>query len=171
MNEAEIAKLYENLSLTGEDRAVHEMIEKANVDGVEDVNRCVVGKVLTKSEECWGKIMRVKIRIDISKPSKGWLRLKLGKTDEVTIVSLKYKRLSEFCFSCGKIGHGIKVCMDDEDRKAALEGSLNKFGSCLKTPISERSKAKVNIQVNGRSSSNRTRSIEASHETEGDRVC
>ncbi|TXG66079.1 hypothetical protein EZV62_007354 [Acer yangbiense] len=280
MTEADITKLYENLSIADEEVAVHEMSEEIGEDGAEDVERCLVGKVLSgkkvnreafkgiieqiwnpfgrveiklvsdnvfmfyfinsehhnrvwhrgpwhfgnslivleksvgtgnisqlafnksdfwiqiheipilcmnwknakwlaeqigevmdiplESRECWGKYMRVRVRIDISKPLKWWLRLKLGKTEGVTRVSLKYERLPEFCFVCGKIGHGIKVCVDEEARKAALEGSLNRFGSRLKAPVPEKSKSKGLGQVNA-SSSERTRSIKASWETEGDR--
>ncbi|TXG73661.1 hypothetical protein EZV62_002240 [Acer yangbiense] len=217
MSEAEIAKLYENLSLADEDVAVHEMAEEVKIDGVEDVERCLVGKVLAEKkvnrdafkgliEQIWNpfghveielvgdnifmfyfinsedrnkvwhrgpwhfgnslivlekpagtwKFIRVNVRIDISKPLKRWLKLKLGKTEEVTRVNLKYERLPEFCFTCGRIGHGIKGCMDEEARKTALEGSPNKFGSWLKATISDRSKLRGNVQAYG-SSSDRTR--------------
>ncbi|TXG53035.1 hypothetical protein EZV62_022204 [Acer yangbiense] len=127
-----------------------------------------VVEIPSESRECWGKFMRVKVKIDISKPLKWWLRLKLGKVEEVTRVSLKYERLPEFYFACGRIGHGIKGCVDEEARKAALEGSPNKFGSWLKATISTRSKPRGNVQAY-ESSSDMTRSIEASCETEEDR--
>ncbi|TXG57142.1 hypothetical protein EZV62_018455 [Acer yangbiense] len=283
MTEADITKLYENLSITDEDVAIHEMLEATGEDGAEDVERCLVGKVLagknvnreafkgiieqiwspfghveielvsdnvfmfyfinsenrnrvwhrgpwhfgnslivlenpvgsgniaqlafnkadfwvqiheipilcmnrktakwlaehigevvdipSESRECWGKYMRVKVRIDITKPLKRWLRLKLGKTEEVTRVSLKYERLPEFCFTCGKIGHGIKVCIDEEARKMVVEGYLNRFGSWLKAPVLEKSKSKSKSKGVGQgiaSSSKRTRSIEASRDTEED---
>lgn len=53
------------------------------------------------------------MKIDIDKPLKRWLRLKLGKTEEITVVNLRYERLPEFCFACGRIGHGIKECVDE----------------------------------------------------------
>ncbi|TXG53062.1 hypothetical protein EZV62_022231 [Acer yangbiense] len=49
--------------------------------------------------------------------------LKLGKYDEITMVSLKYERLPEFWFAYGRIGHGIKECLDEEARKASIEGN------------------------------------------------
>ncbi|KAK2648366.1 hypothetical protein Ddye_015855, partial [Dipteronia dyeriana] len=185
MSAAEIAQLYENLSLADEDGAVHEILEEIIKNGVEDVDRCLVGKVLLRkkvnreafkglikqilspfghvevelvrdnicmfyfinkddrnrvwqrglwhfdkslivleksegqeSRECWGKYMTVKVCIDILKPLNRWLRLKIGKADGVTLVGLKYERLLEFCYACGRIGHGIKECMDEEARKA-----------------------------------------------------
>ncbi|KAK3222122.1 hypothetical protein Dsin_009147 [Dipteronia sinensis] len=47
MSEAEIAKLYENLSLTDKDGAVLELTEEARVEGIKDVDKCLVKKVLS----------------------------------------------------------------------------------------------------------------------------
>ncbi|KAK3221487.1 hypothetical protein Dsin_008512 [Dipteronia sinensis] len=99
MNEVEIAKLYENLSLTDEDGVVLKMVEEVRIEGVEDVDRCLVRKVMAGKkvnreafkgliEQIWNPFGSVEIemvRLDISKPLKRWLRLKLGKTEEVTI--------------------------------------------------------------------------------------
>ncbi|TXG48581.1 hypothetical protein EZV62_024456 [Acer yangbiense] len=84
-------------------------------------------EIPSESRECWGKFMRVKVRIDILKPLKRWLRLKIGKFDNVTMVGLKYEWLPELCFACGRVGHGIKECSDEEARKIALEGSPTKL--------------------------------------------
>ncbi|TXG60344.1 hypothetical protein EZV62_014917 [Acer yangbiense] len=161
MADSEISKLYENLSLVDEDEVVLDMAEEAKSDGVEDVDRCLVGKVLPGKK---GKFMRVKVRIDISKALKRWLKLRLGKLEEVTMMNLKYERLPEFCFACGKIGHCIKECQDPEAKKAALEGSQNKFGSWLKAMIPDRSKTRLGSYYNG-SSSDRTRSLEVARES------
>ncbi|TXG72599.1 hypothetical protein EZV62_001178 [Acer yangbiense] len=79
-----------------------------------------VVEILSESRECWGNFLRVKVRIDISKPLKRWLRLKLGASKEIIVVGLKYERLPEFCYACGRIGHGIKECGDEVARKTAL---------------------------------------------------
>ncbi|KAK2651223.1 hypothetical protein Ddye_018712 [Dipteronia dyeriana] len=63
-----------------------------------------IGKVVdipAESKECWGKFMKVKVHIDISKPLKRWLRLKLDKSDKMVVVGLKYEKLPEFCYACG----------------------------------------------------------------------
>ncbi|KAK2658387.1 hypothetical protein Ddye_004920 [Dipteronia dyeriana] len=44
---AVIAQLYENISITEEDGAVHKISEEVIKDGVDDVDRCLVGKVLS----------------------------------------------------------------------------------------------------------------------------
>ncbi|TXG53376.1 hypothetical protein EZV62_022545 [Acer yangbiense] len=279
MSALEIARLYENLSLAEEDGVVLEMSEETSIDGVKDVNRCLVGKVLSykkvnreafkglieqiwspfgqvevesvgdnlfmfyfnngedrnrvlqrgpwhfgnslivlekstgegnvsklgfnradfwvqihdipilcmnrrtakwlakqigevveipsESRECWGKFMWVKVRIDILKPLKRWLKLKIGQTDEVTLVSLKYEKLPDFCYACGRMGYGMKECLDEEARKMALEGPLTRFGSWLKATALDKSKPRLNSQGNG-SSSDRARSSGTSHDIEGD---
>ena len=83
------------------------------------------------------------------------------------MVSLKYERLPEFCYACGKIGHGMKECIDKEARKVALDGSQTRFGSWLKAIILDKPKTRFNPQGNG-SSSDRARSLGTSHDTEGD---
>ncbi|TXG64073.1 hypothetical protein EZV62_011067 [Acer yangbiense] len=189
--ESEIAKLYENLSLADEDVAIHEMPEEVHRDGVANVDRCLVGKVLSgkkvnieafkglieqlwnqfgaveieslghnifitakwlaeqlgevieipmEAKDCWGKFMRVKVLIEISKPLKRWLRLKLDKSDNIVLVGLKYERLPQFCYACGIIGHVIKDCLDTEAKTAALSGSTTRFGSWMRAPVVDRRK-------------------------------
>ncbi|KAK2637677.1 hypothetical protein Ddye_025472 [Dipteronia dyeriana] len=110
--------------------------------------------------------MKVKVSLDISKPLKRWLRLKLSKSDEVTMVSLKYERLPEFCYACGRIGHGMKECLDEEARKVALDGSTTKFGCWLKATMIEK-KTRFTSQDNG-SLSDKTRSSGTSRDREVD---
>ena len=50
MSATKIAKLYENLSLANEDGAVLEMLKEASIDGIKDVDRCLVGKVLSSKK-------------------------------------------------------------------------------------------------------------------------
>ncbi|TXG58188.1 hypothetical protein EZV62_016017 [Acer yangbiense] len=130
----------------------------------------VVVEIPLESRECWGKYMRVKVCIDISKPLKRWLRLKLSRSDEITTVSLKYEKLPEFCYACGRIGRGIMECWDNEARKIALEGNPTKYGSWLKAATLEKSKSKSKSKSQSQgygSSSDRNRSMEGSREREG----
>ncbi|TXG60914.1 hypothetical protein EZV62_012277 [Acer yangbiense] len=162
MCDTEISRLYENLSITDEDGAVLETSEDVQLDGVEDVEKCLVGKVLSGKkvnrkafkgliEQIWNPFGTVEVEmvgdnifmfyfINRVDRNKRWLRLKLGKTKKVTVVNLKYERLPEFCFVCGKIGHGSKECQDKEARNASLDGLPNRFGSWLKAPIPDRTK-------------------------------
>ncbi|TXG60547.1 hypothetical protein EZV62_015120 [Acer yangbiense] len=114
-----------------------------------------IGEVIeipSESRDCWGKFFRVKVRIDISRPLKRWLRLSLDQSGNIVVVGLKYERLPEFCFACGKIGHGINDCPDKEAKKEAMEGTNLRFGSWMRAPISEKTKDRSSSQVSGRSS-------------------
>ncbi|KAK3193163.1 hypothetical protein Dsin_024473 [Dipteronia sinensis] len=89
----------------------------------------VVIEIPTDSKECWGRFIRVKIQVDILKSLKRWLRLKLDRSENITVVSLKYERLLEFHYACKKIGHGLREYPDDDARTNALEGSIPKYGA------------------------------------------
>ncbi|TXG54079.1 hypothetical protein EZV62_019335 [Acer yangbiense] len=85
----------------------------------------------------------------------------LDKSDNIVVVGLKYERLPEFCYACGKIGHGIKECLDIEARNEALTGKTTKFGSWIRVTILDRSKIKNQSYTNG-SSIDKDRSMEGS---------
>ncbi|TXG66887.1 hypothetical protein EZV62_008162 [Acer yangbiense] len=59
--------------------------------------------------ECFGKYMRLKVAVDVSKPLKRFLRLELEKGKE-SILLLRYEKLPEYCFHCGIIGHSYQDC-------------------------------------------------------------
>ncbi|TXG69365.1 hypothetical protein EZV62_004300 [Acer yangbiense] len=80
------------------------------------------------SRECWGRFIRVKVRIDITKPLKRCVRLTVDNTEEVITAILLYERLLEFCYACGIIGHGLRDRPDDEARLGALEEETTKYG-------------------------------------------
>ncbi|KAK3223533.1 hypothetical protein Dsin_010558 [Dipteronia sinensis] len=92
----------------------------------------------TEPKDCWGKFMRVKVQLTIPKPLKRWLRLKLDDSDTVVMVGLKYERLPDFCYACGKIGHVIKECLDVGARTEALSGQFTKYGSWMRALIPDR---------------------------------
>ncbi|KAK3199877.1 hypothetical protein Dsin_023292 [Dipteronia sinensis] len=98
--------------------------------------------ILADSKECWGKFMKVKVQIDITKPLKRWLRLKLDKSNKVVVVGPKYERLPELCYACGRIGHCLKECSDEKAKIEALDGTSTKFGSWMIAPVPERQKVR-----------------------------
>lgn len=58
-----------------------------------------------------GTFIRVRIMLDISKPLKRGLRVKVQDSDDdYLVLPLQYERLPEFCFFCGLIGHVFKEC-------------------------------------------------------------
>lgn len=57
----------------------------------------------------WRSFMRVRVSFDVTKPLKKSLNIKQQGGDWKEVL-LRYGRLPTFCFSCGKIGHGEKLC-------------------------------------------------------------
>lgn len=57
----------------------------------------------------WREYMRVKIRIDVRKPLKRKKRI-TRRNGQDFIVTCKYERLGDFCFSCGLVSHTERFC-------------------------------------------------------------
>ncbi|KAK2640225.1 hypothetical protein Ddye_028020, partial [Dipteronia dyeriana] len=75
----------------------------------------MIGQVLAvdggASGVCVGKFLRVRVRVDITRPLKCCLRVdNFGdKTEKVMI--LHYERLPNHCFQCGMIDHTMIECL------------------------------------------------------------
>ena len=74
----------------------------------------VLDVVVSESEVQWGKCLRVRVHIDITK------RLVRGK--KITIeggeskwVIFKYERLLSFCYRCGLLNHALKECIEGQE--------------------------------------------------------
>nr|GLL37548.1 uncharacterized protein LOC109174453 [Ipomoea trifida] len=52
---------------------------------------------------------RVRVALDVSKPLKKQMKLKRENGTWV-LIDFRYERLPTFCFLCGVIGHGDRVC-------------------------------------------------------------
>ncbi|KAL5759511.1 hypothetical protein ACOSQ2_018349 [Xanthoceras sorbifolium] len=102
-----------------------------------------------ESKDCRGRFLRVKVQIDISRSLKRVVRMDVD--GDLIVALLKYERLPEFCFACGKIGHGMRDCTDDEARTEALEGAATKFGSWMRAPLMDRFKGRF-LKQEGRGS-------------------
>lgn len=79
----------------------------------------------------WREYMRVKIRLDVRKPLKRRKNI-MRKTGVEVIVSCKYERLGEFCFSCGIISHTDRFCRRFLDKR--IEAEAKEWGSWLRAP-------------------------------------
>ncbi|TXG57139.1 hypothetical protein EZV62_018452 [Acer yangbiense] len=228
MGDSEIAKLYEKLSIADEDSAIYEMAEEDQLEGVAEVDICLVGKIISGKkanreafknliEKLWSQFGRVEIEsvgvnifvfhfnnqeernriwnrgpwyfdnslIALEKPEGmgnisnlkfnkvemwiqihdvpimcmnrkaakwmanqiGWLKLKLDKSNNIVMVSLKYERLPEFCYVCGRIGHGSKDCSDEEAKNGALMSDSSKYGSWMRAYIPDKQKLRSEQQI------------------------
>lgn len=79
----------------------------------------------------WREFMRLKIRIDVRKPLKRKKKITKKNKSEV-VVSCKYERLGEFCFSCGLVTHTERFCRRYIDKRA--EEGAKEWGNWLKAP-------------------------------------
>ncbi|KAL8470414.1 hypothetical protein ACS0TY_033045 [Phlomoides rotata] len=61
------------------------------------------------SLEGFGRSVRVKIKIDLTKPLKNGIQLELQRGQKIWI-NLKFERLPSFCYICGTLGHMRKEC-------------------------------------------------------------
>ncbi|KAL5776664.1 hypothetical protein ACOSP7_009590 [Xanthoceras sorbifolium] len=82
----------------------------------------------TDSKDLWGKFLRIKVSIDITKPLKRGIRMRLTNFDTMITALIKYERLPVFCYGCGFIGHSFRECHNSEMRKSIMEGVEPKFG-------------------------------------------
>lgn len=57
----------------------------------------------------WGEYLRVRIRLDLSKPSTRGRLLKVN--EENTWIAFQYETLPKFYFHCGIIRHGVGGCL------------------------------------------------------------
>ncbi|KAL5823122.1 hypothetical protein ACOSQ4_021022 [Xanthoceras sorbifolium] len=94
------------------------------------------------SKDLWGKFLRIKVRIDITKPLKRGIRMRLENFETLITALIKYERLPDFCYGCGYIGHSVRECHNSEVRKSIMEGVEPKFGVWLRASPLDRSKSR-----------------------------
>ena len=63
--------------------------------------------------ECWGRYLRIRISINISKPLKRLVGLCLVEGESPELLLLQYERLPTFCYRCGFLGHSFRECLLD----------------------------------------------------------
>lgn len=82
---------------------------------------------------------RVRVALDVSKPLKKQMKLK-RENGTWALIDFRYERLPTFCFLCGVIGHGERVCpkiIQGVDRKAEKPfGVWLRAGGRRATPLS-----------------------------------
>ena len=79
----------------------------------------------------WGKCLRVRVHIDVSK------RLVRGKKviiegGESRWVQFKYERLPNFCYECGMLNHAVKECPEKSTEKNQLAEGYMQYGAWLR---------------------------------------
>lgn len=59
--------------------------------------------------DCTGNFLRVRVRLDISKPLRKWINLDLS-VEEVSRLRLDYEEIPYFCLFCGRLSHISNGC-------------------------------------------------------------
>ncbi|GMN24411.1 hypothetical protein TIFTF001_050320 [Ficus carica] len=59
---------------------------------------------------CSGSFLRIRVMMDISKPVRRVIPVRLGSNGAVHWAELKYERIPDFCYVCGCIGHIAMEC-------------------------------------------------------------
>lgn len=80
-----------------------------------------------------GRFLRLKASLDLKKPLKRGTKLNFQGRD--IWVDFKYEQLPNFCFTCGRIGHQLKACEDedvDADMISELEVKDQAYGPWLR---------------------------------------
>lgn len=98
--------------------------ESVGVVEMIDVNKDGVG---------WGKYLRVKVLVDLTKPlAKGRV---LNLPEKKLWISFQYERLPCFCFRCGAIKHGEEGCPAKGERLQHGVGPFAQFGTWLRDGV------------------------------------
>uniref|UniRef100_A0A2N9IMR2 Reverse transcriptase domain-containing protein n=1 Tax=Fagus sylvatica TaxID=28930 RepID=A0A2N9IMR2_FAGSY len=96
-----------------------------------------------------GRIMRVRVQVELSKPLCRGCKLVLANGGERWI-SFKYERLPNFCYWCGLLSHREKDCKFWLNNQETLSREDQGYGTWLRAEL-ERSFRKMEIKVPGRS--------------------
>lgn len=79
----------------------------------------------------WREFMRIKVRLDVRKPLKRKKKI-IRRNGEEVIVSCKYERLGDFCFTCGIMSHTERYWSRFLNRYK--EEVVKEWGSRLQAP-------------------------------------
>jgi hypothetical protein len=77
----------------------------------------------------WGEFLRVKIKVNVTKPLARGHTLKIK--DRSYWIAFKYERIPRFCFRCGIISHGCKGCLEGGNRRMHGEEKELQLGTWL----------------------------------------
>ncbi|KAI7997926.1 Uncharacterized protein LOK49_LG10G02002 [Camellia lanceoleosa] len=79
----------------------------------------------------WGQALRIRVEIDITKPLCREMKVAFQDRDPVW-VTFKYERLPNFCYFCGRLGHGDRECPARMLGGAGAEGHGDQYGAWLR---------------------------------------
>ncbi|KAK3204417.1 hypothetical protein Dsin_018463 [Dipteronia sinensis] len=60
----------------------------------------------------WQEFLRVRVVVDVTKPLRRFLQVDIMGDGEEMITVLRYERLPNHCFQCGRLGHLTQECSE-----------------------------------------------------------
>jgi hypothetical protein len=113
---------------------------------------CGIGEVMktteTEEELGGGRVMRLRVRVDITKPLCRGRKIGLANGKEGW-AAFKYERLPNFCYWCGLVTHSEKDCGVWLRNRTSLGKKDQGYGAWMKAEV-DRANRKVEVHVAGR---------------------
>jgi hypothetical protein len=97
-----------------------------------------IGETIRRVEEMdvtgegigWGRCLRIRVQVDITKPLERGRALSLN--GKMVWANFRYEKLPHFCFNCGRIFHNHLQCSENKNSKQSVEPSPKQRGTWLR---------------------------------------
>ena len=83
-----------------------------------------------KDGMCTGSFIRIRVLVDVSKPIRRVVPVRLGSSGAVHWAELKFERIPDFCYVCGHMDHIATECQDSA-AEAMIEANKYQYGDWL----------------------------------------
>ncbi|TXG56668.1 hypothetical protein EZV62_017981 [Acer yangbiense] len=70
---------------------------------------------LSMTTDISGRFLKVRVMVPIAEPLPRSLRVDLLDSGNITTMLLRYERLFDYCFRCGRLGHIMEECADENN--------------------------------------------------------
>jgi hypothetical protein len=84
-----------------------------------------------KTGDCVGKYVRVRVVINVNTPLRRILRVDVMGDGSESMMLLRYERLPDHCFQCGRLGYVVRDCPDGRGADGSTDFNLL-YGAWLK---------------------------------------
>ncbi|TXG64850.1 hypothetical protein EZV62_011844 [Acer yangbiense] len=79
-----------------------------------------------------GRYIRVRVTIPVDKPLQRSLRVDLLGDEKISTMLLRYERLLDYCFKCGRLGHLLDECVEKVNVRDLSSDASRKLGVWLR---------------------------------------